>query len=306
MASNLAPLSSLITPARFLFNAGKTPKEWNEKILNDPHFKVIWCTQNSTEIFPNVDIKGGVTVTMYDSTQLFEPIGHYTHFKELNTILTKVKSSIGFQGIDCIIYPQNKFNLDLLYTDYPNLRKKLGSGGNERRLTTSIFQLTEIFSEEIIKDSYKVIGLINNKRVFRYIRRKYIEAHPNLEKYKVFLPKSNGSGAIGEVLSTPLVGEPLVGDTQSFISFGVFDTEANAEACLKYIKTRFARTMLGILKVTQDNSKETWRFVPLQDFTESSDIDWSKSVAEIDAQLYAKYGLSDEEIAFIESMIKPM
>lgn len=53
-------------------------------------------------------------------------------------------------------------------------------------------------------------------------------------------------------------------------------------------------------------SRGNFRFVPIQDFTEGSDIDWSKSVAEIDAQLYAKYNLSDEEIAFIESMIKPM
>lgn len=64
--------------------------------------------------------------------------------------------------------------------------------------------------------------------------------------------------------------------------------------------------MLGTIKVTQDNSKELWANVPMQDFTPDSDIDWSKSIPEIDAQLYAKYGLSEEEIAFIESMIKPM
>lgn len=70
--------------------------------------------------------------------------------------------------------------------------------------------------------------------------------------------------------------------------------------------SKFARTMLGTIKVTQDNSKELWANVPMQDFTPDSDIDWSKSIPEIDAQLYAKYGLSEEEIAFIESMIKPM
>ena len=64
--------------------------------------------------------------------------------------------------------------------------------------------------------------------------------------------------------------------------------------------------MLGILKVTQDNPRDVWKFVPLQDFTSTSDIDWSQSISDIDRQLYAKYGLSDEEIAFIEKMIKPM
>lgn len=102
------------------------------------------------------------------------------------------------------------------------------------------------------------------------------------------------------------MGEPLVGVTQSFITFGAFSSENEATAALKYIKTKFCRTLLGILKVTQDNSKETWKYVPNQDFTENSDIDWSKSVAEIDQQLYAKYKLSDKEISFIESMIKPM
>ena len=75
---------------------------------------------------------------------------------------------------------------------------------------------------------------------------------------------------------------------------------------LKYIKSRFCRVMLGILKITQDNPSSTWRYVPIQDFTSSSDIDWSKSIAEIDRQLYAKYGLSDEEINFIETHVKEM
>ena len=64
--------------------------------------------------------------------------------------------------------------------------------------------------------------------------------------------------------------------------------------------------MLGVLKVTQDNNTDVWKFVPLQDFTSTSDINWNQSISDIDRQLYAKYGLSDDEIAFIEKMIKPM
>ena len=135
---------------------------------------------------------------------------------------------------------------------------------------------------------------------------KYIESHKNTKKFKVILPKSNGSGAIGEVLSTPLIGEPLIGFTQSFISIGSFDNKEEAENCLRYVKSKFARTMLGILKITQDNNKDVWEYVPVQDFTSSSDIDWSTSISAIDQQLYAKYKLSAEEIEFIERMIKPM
>ena len=148
--------------------------------------------------------------------------------------------------------------------------------------------------------------MIDNKRYIKWIERKYIRDHDNLEKYKIILPKSNGSGAIGEVLSTPLIGEPLIGHTQSFISIGSFDTKEEAENVMKYIKTKFARTMLGILKITQDNKKSTWRFVPIQNFTSTSDIDWSKSVSEVDQQLYKKYGLDEKEIEFIESHVKEM
>lgn len=107
-------------------------------------------------------------------------------------------------------------------------------------------------------------------------------------------------------MSTPLCGTPLCGYTQSFIGIGAFETESEANNCLKYIKSKFARTMLGILKITQHNAAPTWRYVPLQDFTSSSDIDWKQSVAEIDVQLYKKYGLDENEISFIESHVKEM
>ena len=74
----------------------------------------------------------------------------------------------------------------------------------------------------------------------------------------------------------------------------------------KYLCGKFARAMLGVLKVTQDNKKMVWKYVPLQDFTEKSDIDWSVSIANIDKQLYKKYGLSEDEISFIETNVKEM
>ena len=122
-----------------------------------------------------------------------------------------------------------------------------------------------------------MLGNIKNKRCYRWFRKDYIAQVENLEKYKVIVPKANGSGAIGEVLSTPLIGY-----TETYISIGATDNEKEAEATLKYIKTKFSRTMLGILKVTQNNPRETWKYVPMQDFSSQSDIDWSKSVSDID------------------------
>lgn len=303
----LSPLATFITPGRFLFDAGKTPKEFNARVLNDDFFKVVKYEPDSTKLFNNVDIKGGIAITLRNANMKYGKIIRFTSHDELHSILEKVIEHNGFTSIDTLIYLQNKFNLNVLLADYPEYKNVIGSNGREKRLTTSIFNQLDVFSlERKSEDDVKIIGLVNNNRTFRYIPKKYIEAHENLYKYKVVLPKSNGSGAIGEVLSTPILGEPILGYTQSFIGIGAFDIEEEASAALKYVKTKFMRTMLGILKVTQDNNTEVWKFVPLQDFTSSSDINWSASVADIDQQLYRKYGLSADEIAFIEKMIKPM
>ena len=103
-----------------------------------------------------------------------------------------------------------------------------------------------------------------------------------------------------------IIGEPGDGGTVTFISIGSFPTEEEALNCVKYTNTKFARALLSVLKVTQDNTPGKWAYVPLQDFTPNSDIDWSKSVHEIDLQLYRKYGLDDKEIDFIESHVKEM
>ena len=309
LASLLAQRVSLLTPARYLFNAGKTPKDWNTKILNDEHFKVVDYWANSTDVFPTVDIKGGVAVMYRDSKLDFGKIGTFTAYKKLNIIANKV-CKISENGLFAkLIYAPESYRLsDKLHEDYPWAKERL-SIGHPYDITTNIFEkLPEIFKEtyQIKEEEVRFYGRYKNERCYRWIKREYVDFHPNLDKYKVIVPKSNGSGAIGEVLSSPLIGEPLIGVTQTFLTIGAFDTRTEAEACLKYVKTKFARTMLGILKATQDNKKETWRFVPLQDFTAASDIDWTLSVAEIDQQLYRKYGLEAEEIAFIEEKVRAM
>lgn len=159
---------------------------------------------------------------------------------------------------------------------------------------------------EDTSDYIKLLGRVGTDRVYRYIKKEYINAPETLFLYKVFVPEANGSGAIGEVLSTPLIGEPLIGHTDTFLTIGGYDNVIEAENLLTYIKTKFARTLLGVLKATQHNSRSTWAKVPLQDFTTNSDIDWSQSVADIDRQLYQKYNLSQEEIDFIEEKVKAM
>jgi len=309
LASQLTQRVSLITPARYLFDAGKTPKEWNAKVLQDEHFKVVNYWANSTEVFPTVDIKGGVAVMYRDSKQNFGKIGTFTAYPELTRIANKVVPMSESGAFANLIYSPESYRLsDKLHTDFPWVVERL-SKGHPYDITTNIFdKLPDIFRKERLtnEDEVRFYGRYKNERCYRWVKRDYIEYHPNLDKYKVIVPKSNGSGAIGEVLSTPIIGEPLIGVTQTFLTIGAFDTQAEAEACLKYVKTKFARTMLGILKATQHNPKETWRLVPLQDFTADSDIDWRMSVTDINRQLYRKYGLEEKEIAFIEEKVREM
>lgn len=310
-AFQLADKVSLIHPARCLFNAGKTPKDFNRRLLSNKHVKIVLYESDSSKLFPSSDIKGGVAVTLYDANENFGAIGTFISFAELESIHRKVViDNKNFQSLSEIIYPPEAFHFTKkFHDDNPNAARAL-SDGHADDLTTNVFEkLPDIFLDDKPDDGHdyiQIYGLIKMKRAFKWIRRDYVRNETNLDKYKVFVPKSNGSGALGEVVSTPLVGSPLVGSTQTFITVGAFDTLAEAEACLSYIKSKFARVMLGVLKVTQDNKSATWAKVPLQNFTAASDIDWSKPVAEIDAQLYRKYNLTSEEIAFIESHVKAM
>ena len=304
LACQISQRVSLITPARYLFNAGFTPTDWNSKMLNDEHFKIVNYKANSTEVFPSVDIKGGVAVMYRDSTQKFGKIGVFKAFPELNQIASKVEK-LHEKSLVEIVYAESSYRFD---TSKPEIERLVSDRLNgDKKIISNIFdKLSDLFTEEQRPGTIGFYGRTKGGRCFRYADRKLFEKHPNLDKYKVIVPESNGSGAIGEVLSTPLIGEPLIGVTQTFLTIGAFDTRAEAEACLKYVKTKFTRTMLGLLKATQHNPKETWRLVPLQDFTASSDIDWSQSVADIDRQLYRKYGLEEKEIAFIEEKVRAM
>lgn len=306
-ANTIADRVEMIHPARFLFNAGSTPKAWNEKMLHDPHFKVLHYEEDATKVFNNTEIKGGIAITYHDITKEFGEICIFTKFSELNAVLIKVsKSMIG--NLSDIIFTQNRFNLDCLYEDYPDERKHIGSEGKDKRFRNNIFEKISVFTDSPTqKDDIATLGVVKNKRVTKYICRKYVEnENTNLSKWKTLVSRANGSGKFGDIITAPVVLEPFKAYTQTFIGVGSFDTKEEADNTAKYLKSKFSRAMLGVLKVTQDNDREVWRMVPLQDFSDKSDIDWSKSIKEIDQQLYKKYDLSDEEIDFIETHVKEM
>ncbi|RBM03104.1 restriction endonuclease [Glutamicibacter soli] len=300
----------LITPARFLFDAGYTPKAWNETMLSDRHLSVPYYEPNSNDLFPGTDIKGGIAVTYRDEKRDGEPIGTFTKYPELNEILHKVMSQDHSSLIEAGISSGRSYRYtDVMHADNPQAAAVLSSG-HQYVIGTHAFQRTPfLFHDGIPNDGKKysvVLGLDGKKRARRWVCSDYISGPDALDKFKVAVTAANGSGQLGEALSSPLVVEPNVAVTQTFLTIGSFSNETEANDCLKYVKSKFARVMLGVLKVTQHNPAKVWKYVPLQDFTGKSDIDWSKSIPEIDEQLYKKYGLSASEIDFIESNVKAM
>jgi hypothetical protein len=308
-AYKVAERVSFITPARFLFNAGFTPKIWNEKMLEDEHFKIEYYEQDSSKVFLNTDIKGGVVISYRDSNADFGAIGVFSVYLEMKNILRKIITR-EFESISTIVSGQLIYQFtNKLSEDYPAIPGVAMQNGKYLFRTSSFEKFCIIFFDEKPNDNHEyiqILGLQNNKRVYKWVRRDYISEHITLPKYKVFLPAANGAGVFGESLSLPLIGKPMVGSTQTFLSIGSFDNEGEAKAALRYISTKFARALLGLLKVTQHITTEKWKYVPLQDFTPASDIDWKKPVADVDQQLYRKYGLDQAEIEFIETHVKKM
>lgn len=306
----------LITPARFLFNAGYTPKEWNSRMLADPHLTVAHFEADSNHLFPSLadPIKGGIAVTYRDSERVLGPIGSFSGHTKLTEIAGRVASTdpepleaLGITSSRSYRYTAK------MHDDFPSALALMSVGEQFKVNTKTFDQLGFLFHEQRPQgdDEYaRVLGLNGKQRASRWIRKDYISGPLSFDRYKVAVPAANGSGSttdfFGVALSNPTVLEPGDAVTQTFITIGSFATEDEAQACLKYLKSKFARALLGVLKITQHNPAKVWKYVPAQDFTAASDIDWSTSIPEIDAQLYAKYGLDAEEIAFIESHVTPM
>ena len=296
-AKNLTPkYVCMVHPARFLFNAGATPKDWNDKMLNDPHLSVVMYKPESQKLFSGVEIKGGICVTLWQKNNKGKGLeGLFIVQPELRSIVKK----IGKGGFNTIVSPRGETKLTIsLDPKYPK----------DLRLAPNYFvRFPEIFgkSQDSVR-SIRVIGLEEgNKRTERFVEAKLIN-DLKLNKWKVFMPKAIGSGSFGEAMSELLIGEPKTCCTYTFLQVGAFTSKEEAENCMKYLKTKLTRALLGTLKITQNNSSDVWKNVPLQDFTKKSDITWSKSISDIDQQLYKKYQLSDEEITFIEEKVQPM
>jgi len=308
-AYKIGKVAELITPARFLFDAGQTPSRWNQKMLNDDYLKVIMYEQNAAKVFPGTDIKGGVAITIHDLSKKFGKIGVFTAYNELNGVIAKVKKhDNNCPCLDEIVSSRGLYRFtDEFFNDYPTAADRLGKG-NGNMIGSDIFErIPEAFMElPKNRNDIKIWGRLGNKKAFKFIQAKYIRKNDYLDTYNVILSKASGRGTLGETLASTDIVSPNEGVTDTFLSIGYLTTEEEAHALLKYVKSKFARALLSVRKITQNMTKAVWDLIPLQDFTSNSDIDWTQSIHNIDQQLYKKYGLDEKEISFIESHVKEM
>lgn len=296
---------SLITPARW-FTAdaqdNSFPKLRNFARENN-HFSII-VTHNGKKLFPNTEL------SMVDyflwSKDYKGDVNFSEHISDKPNSLVR---PLFEDGLD-IIVPQNNIIsiIQKIKDDNFTSLNSITTGRDAFGIVGKDFEKrskSEPFNDSVaVQCAYEQIRYISRSDV-----KKGIDI---LDCYKVFTSKGNGgAGLLTDGKPVAIIGKAFIANpgmacTDSLIPFGKFGTRTEAESLQKYMSSKFLRFCVGILKVSQNLYQNVYAFVPLQDFTSESDIDWSKSVEEIDAQLYAKYNLSKDEISFIESMIKPM
>lgn len=302
-ASYLSDKSVMIHPARAFIGASKADKEILKTIASNEGFAVKEYIDDSKKIFPSVDIKGGIMITSFDKSEQDgqKTFQSMTLSKEVLPIIDKIKSKNHFSLTNIIIVNSCAFSV-YAQEEHKNILNKIST----KTLTTSVFdKIPEIFDDSLNKNYTKIFGRENGKRIIKKIDNQLI-VNKMAGVWKVLLPASNGSGKFGERLSLPIVAGPDSGSTQTFLSLGNFTTKNEAEALCKYTKTKFVRAMLGTLKRTQHNNRETWQNVPNQDFSTNSHIDWSKTIPNIDEQLFKYYELDENEKQWIKDNVKEM
>ena len=289
---------SMILPSRWM-TGGKGLDKFRDSMIHDRHIRVLHDFMDSSDCFTGVEIKGGVCYFLWnrDNEGLCDI---YRHEKD-KTIqstryLVEKGDTIFIRYNELIEIKRKVWYIDKVsFSDIVSAMKPYGLRGDVFK-DNAKYGLPPL-SQTPIVGGYKILGLDGAKRAFRYIPENYpLPKTEMLNDYKLFVPRNWGAGDLAEIPSTIYVASPGELCTETFIQIGPFQTEIEAKNALSYFKTKFFRALVGIRKQDQGASKAVYQFVPMQDFSKP----WT------DEELYQKYNLSQEEIAFIESMIKPM
>ena len=300
---------TMIIPARW-YAGGRGLDTFRDTMLHDQHIRVLHDFPHSSDCFNGVQIEGGVCYFLWerDTSGLCDI---YTHNE--NSIAHTIRPLV-----------EDNTSTFIRYSDQISILHKV-LNKNEPKFDAIVssndpfgFDIRQVNSYKRVKPTYELQPLKNSVRFYYfewqkygvgYVERASIRKNVSwIDQYKVFISKAYGMGKNypTQVLNQPFIVEPNSCCTETYLSIGPFESQFEANNVVSYIKTKFFRNLILMIKNTQMAMKPVYQFVPMQDFTEKSDIDWSAPIPEIDKQLYKKYNLTQEEIDFIESMIKPM
>lgn len=282
---------TMIIPSRW-FSGGKGLNEFRTSMLNDRHLRAIVDFVNASDVFAGIGLKGGVCYFLWDRDNESD-CTVVTHFKDRAPstatrplLEDNADTFIRFNEGVSIVRKVLQRHDDTMFSTLVSSRKPFGLSTTFKGVSTPVPGSLVVFR--------------NGGRGF--ISRSEIRAGSDLiDAWKVFVGRAapgtgNKDTYPHRIISTPFLGSPGEISSETYLCIGPFDTKGEAESALSYLKCRFTRFLILLHKASQDTTRKVYTFVPMQ----SWDREWT------DGELYAKYGLTEEEIAFIESIIRPM
>ena len=286
---------SMIMPARW-YAGGKGLDEFRDDMLKDKSISLLVDYFDATDVFPRIDISGGICYFLWNKN-------HQGNCRVITNRQGKRNE---------LVRPllETGNNTFIRFNEAVSILRKISFSGNENisKLVSSRKPFgiaTDVRLSQKQTDGIKIYAYPNDG----FVRRNEVKTNIEwIDCYKVYI--SYAYGERGDfpyfVIGKPFLGEPNTCCSETYLVIAPNEQTQYCMNVIKYLKTKFLRFLVLQKKNTQHATSKVYAFVPLQDFTANSDIDWNRAISEIDRQLYAKYHLTDEETAFIEKMIKPM
>lgn len=301
-AKKLDPrLLSMIIPARW-FTGGKGLDEFRESMLTDNRLRSIDDYLTASDVFPGVGLKGGVCYFLWDRDNP-GPCRVTTHFKDW-PVSTATRPLLE-KGADVFIRFNEGLSVLKKVVAVESGKKHsllLPEGKRFDRIVSSRkpFGLETTFKGKVAKSAGDILVYQNGGT--GYIKRSSISTGTHLiDAWKIYVGRAapgtgNRDTYPHRIISTPFIGEPGTISSETYLCIGPFDSRNQAESVLSYLSCRLTRLLILLHKPSQDTTRKVYTFVPTQEWNRQ----WT------DEELYAKYGISDSEIAFIEKVVRPM
>lgn len=280
----------MITPSRW-FSGGKGLDSFRDRMLGDRHLSELVDFPQLYDVFPGVKIRGGVSYWLWSR-------GHDGDCR----VTTKIGNEI--QG-EPVVRSLNAYDVLVRRNEAVEILDRVSAyrvdGAAEPSLGDQVsarkpFGLTNQVGKKTMRGITDPV-LVYGNQVTSYLPRTDITAHDEwIDKWKVLLVKAHGTSGRDDftILGKPVIAGPGSACTETYLVMGVYETEEEASNFAVYMRTRFARFLVSIRKITQNITRDTYRFVPVLPL----DRIWT------DAMLYQRYGITDEQIRFIESQIE--